>query len=236
MSDLIVPPIPPDLRTLLDNLKADIFYNLNCHQVGVIESFDSTKQTASIRLSTLRVVGNEEIPYPLLTDCPVVFPSGGGAYMTFPVTKGDSCLVLFSDRDIDNWFTTGNVVAPNSSRAHSLSDGIALVGIRNLVNPKPYPTVLSPNEVAIWNGGSVFVIGPSGPISSFHSSGSSVQVGNKLFLSANARTLKALMDGLCDVLTNFRDTAGNTPNSATLVAIAAIKAEFNYLLTSSPPS
>ena len=51
-----------------------------------------------------------------------------------PITAGDTCLVLFNDRDIDNWFQSGQVGPVATSRLHSMSDGIALVGIRSLAN------------------------------------------------------------------------------------------------------
>jgi len=246
MSDLIVSPVPPDLRTVLDNLKADILYNLNCHQLGVIESFDAAKQTASIQLSVLRVVGNEEIPYPLLTDCPIMFPAAGGAYMTFPVVQGDPCLVLFNDRDIDNWFTTGNVVAPNTSRAHSLSDGIAILGIRSLANPPPYTAndavvlALGGASVSITTAGVVRMTKGSGYVEvsaagvpKLHgSNGAEVIADNKVAILANSASLRTGMEQLCDVLTNFKDTAGHTPNAATLVNIAAMKLYFQTLLSS----
>lgn len=222
MSDLIVPPIPPDLRTLLDNLKADIFYNLNCHQVGVIESFDSTKQTASIRLSTLRVVGNEELPYPLLTDCPVMFPSGGGASLTFPVVKGDPCLVLFSDRDIDNWFTTGNVVAPNSSRAHSLSDGFVLVGLCNLAR---LPASVPNNTVRLRYGDSYVDIDNTGVIRITSSLGGQAKFNNKFAFNntAEGADIRNAMLGLCDVLLAWVNTGGSTPTVGTLAALTSIR-------------
>ena len=230
MSDLVTSPVPPDLRALLDNLKAEIFYTLNCHQVGTIESFDPVKQTASIRLSMLRVIGTEEVAYPLLTDCPVMFPAGGGAYMTFPVAKGDPCLVLFNDRDIDNWFTTGNVVAPNSIRAHSLSDGVALVGIRSLANPPPYTLN---NAVVVGLGSSTIKMTTAGEIvlhREVSGSVSEINLTAKISLTNNATDLKTALDQLCGVLTSWVNTGGSTPNAATLTAITNAKNTIDSLL------
>jgi hypothetical protein len=72
--------------------------------------------------------------YPLLIKCPVFHLYGGSAYMTFPIVAGDNCILLFNDREIDNWFVAGGVQAPTALRAHDISDAIALVGIRNLQN------------------------------------------------------------------------------------------------------
>ncbi|CAK9250669.1 unnamed protein product [Sphagnum jensenii] len=51
-----------------------------------------------------------------------------------PIAQGDQCLILFNDRSIDNWFTSGQVQPLASSRLHSFSDGIALVGLNYLNN------------------------------------------------------------------------------------------------------
>jgi hypothetical protein len=106
--------------------------------IGTIQSFDATNQTATIALNykkwiSATVTSPSKIEeYPLLVKCPVVILSGGINSFTVPITKGDSCLVLFCDREIDTWFTSGGTNAPQSARVHDLNDGIALVGIRNI--------------------------------------------------------------------------------------------------------
>jgi hypothetical protein len=112
--------------------------NINCVQIGIIESFDATKQTASISIALKQVVevrpdGTRLLQeYPLLLECPVFFLYGGAAFLSMPVQPGDNCIVLFNDREIDNWYTSGGVQTPTSFRAHDISDGFALVGIKNM--------------------------------------------------------------------------------------------------------
>ncbi len=206
---MIASPVRPDLRALLDNAKQEIFFGLNCPQVGIIDSFDAATQKASVRIAVLRVVPTGQIAYPLLTDCPVYFPRGGDAYMTFPVSAGDPCLVLFNDRDLDNWFTTGNVVAPNSQRAHSLSDGLVLVGIRNLATPAPN---VDPDAVSLWKG--------------------DVQISikdGKVKIENDSINLKDAFDSLFMALTSWVNTGGTTPNPSTVIALNLVKAQFDDL-------
>ena len=131
---------PPDLSDILENLKADIFKNLNCINIGYIESFDTTDQTATIRMAIRQVRdvnldGSEVLEEkPLLLKCPVFILTGGSSHITMPIAKGDICLVLFNDRDIDNFFFDGGVRKPNSERMHDLSDAFAIIGIRNILN------------------------------------------------------------------------------------------------------
>ena len=126
----------PNLSDLLNAWQKNIFIRLNCHALGTIEAFDASNQTASVSINYLKSyetdTGVETRPYPLLLDVPIIVVNGGGASLTFPIAPGDTCLVLFNDRDIDNWFASGQTVALKSNRAHALADGIALVGLNSL--------------------------------------------------------------------------------------------------------
>lgn len=138
---------PPDLTALLTGWKNNIFATLNCHQPGTISSFNAAKQTAEVNVTFQRVVYNKPqdgpalqtapqiYTIPLLVDVPVMILSGGNACLTMPIVAGDPCLLCFSDRDIDTWFSTNTSAPPPSSRMHNLSDAFAIVGFRNLANP-----------------------------------------------------------------------------------------------------
>ena len=97
-------------------LKREIFSSLHCALPGVVESFDSTSQTAVIRPGVQGM--------PLLRDVPVFMP------VSFEINPGDPCLVIFADCDIDAWFDGSESEAPASGRKHSLSDAFAFVGFK----------------------------------------------------------------------------------------------------------
>ena len=121
--------IPPDLDDLLAENRDTVFANLNCTQVGKIEKVNND-QTVEIKIQFLRrLPDGKTAKYPLLVDCPYFVLQGGGAYIDMPIKKGDDCLILFNDRNIDDWWDTGNVAVPADTRKHSISDGFALVGI-----------------------------------------------------------------------------------------------------------
>ncbi len=128
----------PDLCLILDQESDLIKSEINCVSLGTIQTFYPDSQTADISLNYKRVSlygTTPPVDYQLLVKCPVVVLNGGGGCLTFPIASGDSCLVLFCDREIDTWFTNSGVNAPQSARVHDLNDGIALVGIRNALNP-----------------------------------------------------------------------------------------------------
>lgn len=134
----------PSDNDILDAFKAEIFRDLNCIKQGEIVDYDPDTASCTVKLKIkefLDVETDKSVSYPLLADVPVMVLQGGGAWLELPITKGDPCLVFFSDRDIDTWWTSGNETTPNTLRRHSLSDGIALVGL----NPKSLALALSGN-------------------------------------------------------------------------------------------
>ncbi len=142
----------PDLDDVMEALRDNIFTNMNCIQIGKIESYNKDEQTVSVQLQIKRRVSETEtIRFPLLVDCPVFVLQGGGAYIDMPIATGDFCIVLFNDQDIDNWWDGGLLTDANTERRHDLSDGMALVGI----NPKG--TVLDLDGTALGINGSNIV-------------------------------------------------------------------------------
>lgn len=143
--------IPPDFDDVLVELKNEIFAQLNCVQIGKISAVNDN-QTVEITLQVKRRVQGDTITsYPVLVDCPYFVLSGGNAYIDLPIQVGDYCLVLFNDRNLDTWWSSENVAEPLTRRKHSLSDGIALIGI-------------SPESGAKEMDGTVTrILGPSGP-------------------------------------------------------------------------
>lgn len=100
---------------------------------AIIDSFDSEAITCqvkpAVRLVQRLIDGTLQwIELPLLLDCPVVFPSGGGVTLTFPLIKGDECIVSFSSRCIDGWWQQGGVQNQPELRMHDLSDGFVIPG------------------------------------------------------------------------------------------------------------
>lgn len=138
----------PSLSTLASNIKQGIetrLKDLHTTMPGIIESFDSVKQTASVQPAIKRIFktndGEVELltpdNLPILINVIVKFPRGGGFSMTFPVNKGDECELTFCERSIDNWHRTGKIEVPGARRFHSLSDATCVVGLSSLPNKIP---------------------------------------------------------------------------------------------------
>ncbi len=135
---------PSDLERLLGEQKRDVQMAINCVKIGVITAYfpgDATNgPTANVQIAQKLVIdvaddGTRTLgDYPPLEKCPVYFPQGGNYIFTFPVTIGDECIVMFNDRELDNWLFSGPGNPPTTARVHDYSDPIILVGLRS--NPR----------------------------------------------------------------------------------------------------
>lgn len=136
---------------------------------GIIESYDPNHQTATVQPAVQGQVTAPDgtvtlLSLPVITDVPVQFPSGGGFSLTFPVVKGDECLIVFASRGIDAWHALGGVQQPTAARKHNLSDAFAIVGVRS--NPRVLSPAPSTTAVQLRNdaGTALVEIQPSGAI------------------------------------------------------------------------
>lgn len=122
-----------DPISAMNAVRATISSGLKVALPGIIKSFDPKAVTCVVKVGLRQRVRRDNgqwrsADYPLLVDVPVVFPRGGGCTLTFPLTTGDECLVVFADRAIDNWWQNGGTQEVNDERQHSLSDAFVLPG------------------------------------------------------------------------------------------------------------
>lgn len=260
MSEVIIPEQPefpitkqdqlpahtPDLAALLDAKLRSVKSEINCAQIGTIQSFDPATQTANVSLNFMRIVEKSVKQYPVLINIPVLVMQGGSGAITFPIAAGDPCLVLFCDRNIDSWVTSGLVSPPESERVHDLSDGIAVVGIRPLSSPI---SGYASNGVHSWHGtekeaklsleasvkaqlehktARVTLIDEQE--ASLIQGSNGIKVEEKIDVHVGSATLKQALDSLCTALLNWVDTHNDTPNAATITAINNAKTLIDGIL------
>lgn len=190
--------IDPDLSDLLFLHKRDIFFSLNCVKVGKINSFDPATKTAEVQILFKRLLpNNQAVSLQPLLNCPVFTLQGGGAYVQMPIQAGDNCLVLFSDRALDDWFENGSESVPSAARFHDLSDGIALVGLNSLTSGAPdTPT---DKMVLTYRGQTVELSGAG--IALEESAGAEINLAASIVTIRNmTTTLLTLMNGFITLL------------------------------------
>lgn len=107
---------------------------------GIIDAYQPGAQTVTVRPAIKRIFLEQgSVALPPCLDVPVFFPSGGELVQTWPIKKGDECLLVVSERAIDSWFDKGDVQDPSEYRLHDLSDCFAFVGFSS--RPRFLPAV-----------------------------------------------------------------------------------------------
>lgn len=123
-------------RRQQDKVKNDI--RVACP--GIVQAFDPVEQTVTVQPAIRERVHDKDgnvsfVNLPLLVDVPVHWPRAGGLVLTFPISQGNECLVIFGDQCMDTWWSNGGVQNPIEKRRHDLSDGYAIVGLTSQHNP-----------------------------------------------------------------------------------------------------
>lgn len=93
---------------------------------AIVQSFNPTAQTVVAQIAIRELVrtqtGTEWTAIAPIQDVPLIFPSGGGWSLTFPVAAGDEGFLVFCDMCIDLWWSRGGVQDQFETRRHALSD------------------------------------------------------------------------------------------------------------------
>jgi hypothetical protein len=109
---------------------------LNCMRIGIVQEFYPQDLTVQVQIAGKKTIGlnpdgtqrvREYAPiYAKVCYC--------NPFITYPIKKGDECVILFSDREIESWFINGDVNPEGYTRMHDLTDAVALFGIRSIPN------------------------------------------------------------------------------------------------------
>lgn len=219
-----------------EGLKAEIWSALP----GIIQSFDPGAMTVVVQPTIQALwrdpLGNETWKtMPLCLDVPVIFPSGGGCSITFPLQEGDECLLIFASRCIDAWWQSGGVGVQAEMRMHDLSDGFCLPG------PRSKPRALSgismtalqiraddgsafvevgvaaPHPIKLQTAGDVEVVAPTIKLTGAVEIVGDVQVTGEVDITGKVTAQDLVTDTLPSYLTHRHFTLGG-PGSPTSVA------------------
>lgn len=205
-------PNEPQLIDLLNLYRKNILLDFNCHHIGTIQSFDPEFQTVSVTINYKKtsftfnpttfsyepVLSN----YPIIAVAPAIILGGGTTAFTPPISAGDECLVLYNDRDLDNWFTSGAGSPNATARLHNFADALVIVGLRSQGNAlTDYDTTrLMMRAGSTANSIASVAVNPSN---------SKVLITNTY--PANSTTLNTLLQQLITQVSNLVSAIGTTP-------------------------
>lgn len=125
---------PPDLGTTLKMGSQQTAQELNCVRIGIVQTIYKESLTVDVLLTDKKLIGlnkdgTQKVRNYALINAKICYCT---PFASFPINPGDECVILFSDREMESWFTTGEPAAPKYSRMHDMTDAIAIFGIRSL--------------------------------------------------------------------------------------------------------
>lgn len=117
---------PADLSSLeglLYYLADQINLELECCLPAFIVSYDRSSNRAVVQPAVSEVAtSGQKISRDKLYDIPVLTLSGGGFFINFPLSPGDSGWIVACDRDISLFKQNLQETAPNTFQKHRFSD------------------------------------------------------------------------------------------------------------------
>lgn len=136
--ELLQPNSRKSFSQALESWFSTFSESFNCIKIGKIQNVNTSLQTVDVQILHKRVDINknkrELKDYALLKQVPFIVLGGGNSNLTFPISKGDNCLLMFCDYEIDRWWDTGENLPANYERKHDISDAFAIVGVHSMVD------------------------------------------------------------------------------------------------------
>ena len=129
--------------------------NIRASMPACVVSYDAATNRASVKpIGTYTTPDYQELEYPVIHNVPMQFPCGvgGTAGVTFPVKAGDGCIVIFADREIEQFLNGGFC---DDMRSHSMNDAYAIPGLYSHAVPTQRENA---NDVCLFNEGSLVVL------------------------------------------------------------------------------
>jgi hypothetical protein len=103
--------------------------------------YDAAKQLVDVQPLVKLAHEDEEgnrvaASLPVVCNCPVAYPGGGGFTVTFPLNVGDLGMLVFTESSLDKWQERGDEVDPTFDHRFSLADGFFIPGVRPSSKPR----------------------------------------------------------------------------------------------------
>jgi hypothetical protein len=133
---------------------------------GQIQKYDaSTAKAEVLPLLNRTFYSGDVVTMPIITNVPVIWLRSSKGAITFPLEKGDGVLLLFAERSIDEWLSSGKQVTPADGRSFDLSDAIAIPGCFDFntslseANNDDFQIVYNGNTIIIKSDGTIEIKG-----------------------------------------------------------------------------
>ncbi len=134
---------------------------------AIVDSFDTATQSVNVKLAvnekqnqTGDYFDNNSL---IMPDIRVLFPaSSNNSFLSFPIKKGDTGVLIACDCDIENFLTgDGSITNAVSERRHDLSDCFFIPGFF----PDSKTITADANNIILKNNNMTITLDPTGKIS-----------------------------------------------------------------------
>lgn len=150
---------------IVEHLKSKVYTALPAI-VTKVSSYPN-KQMVDVRITVVdKYPDGKSLNGADILDVPVIYPSGGGGLLSFPIQPNDTVLIIFLKRCMDEWIGgDGQQVVTSLNRQFNLADAVAIPGLfpsKNTLSPDPDHVVLkfAGSTVTLFNNGNVTVDSP----------------------------------------------------------------------------
>ena len=177
-----------------------------------VVSFDAQKRKVSVRPTVREKSAKGFVESPTVHEVPVQYPASSNAGVTFPLSKGDTGILIFSQADIEAWCQRGGLQNPSSERKWDLTDAMFIPGLFAFSESDPE---VESNKLVVRYGNA------------------KIKIGTKVTIEAGGQSMAGLIGDLFTALSSAATTGSpcaQVLNPATITQLNALKAQFALLL------
>ena len=129
------PTSSPTLMTVLQHVIADALSGVHTAFPAQIEKYDFTTAKADVKpLISAVYPDGSNMELPIIPNVPIVWPRTSLGSLSFPLQRGDGCLIVCAERSIDDWLILAGQNVPTDPRTFDLNDAIAIPGLYSFAN------------------------------------------------------------------------------------------------------
>lgn len=131
-------------------LESFFLYKMQTHWTAcpaiVVSVENISQQRIDVQPAVYRVYGNEAEEEPVILNVPIIFPASSKSSITFPISVGDTVLLVFSKPSLDVFKAgDGEPDIPSNWKQFDYNDAIAIPGL--------FPFANSVNDSGKYNNG-----------------------------------------------------------------------------------
>ena len=224
----------------LGNLIDDRLKRLNTVMPATIQEYNKINQTVTvipcyeIKFSNGKSLGRSPIK-----NVPVIFMRSKECGIYFDLSEGDTVMLVFSQRELETWYNTGEITVPKYDRAHHLTDAIAIPGLydskNKIENPKDGINIFHKNDSININDDNITL--KKGK-STLKMSDDSVEINDKIKLTNKTKvsnlkniisSLESLVDATTEICSSITPKTGMDENNIVkhLASLQKIKTDLS---------